>query len=101
MPTFIPTKKLHSKALVVGYEKEGKFKCLGEVSYTLERSRESFEELIFFLQKFIKPPDRWSIKERMIGDYIITILSCNNPRTWKSYTPHRYQGKGWIKCQLI
>jgi hypothetical protein len=34
-PLFIPTQKLHSKALVVGYEKEGKIKCLGEVSYTL------------------------------------------------------------------
>jgi putative exporter of polyketide antibiotics len=53
------------------------------------------------LQKFTKPPNRWSIKERMIGDSVITILSWNHPRTWKSYTPHRYQGKGWIKCLLI
>ena len=37
----------------------------------------------------------------MIGDSVITILSCNRPRTWKSYMPHRDQGKGWIKCQLI
>jgi hypothetical protein len=47
MPTSHSDQKLHSKALVVGYEKEGKFKCLGEVSYTFEQSRESFEELIF------------------------------------------------------
>jgi hypothetical protein len=33
----------------------------------------------------------------MIDDSIIIVLSCNHPRTWKSYTPHRDQGKGWIK----
>ena len=33
----------------------------------------------------------------MIDDSIITILSCNRPRTWKSYTPHRDQDKGCIK----
>jgi hypothetical protein len=47
MPHFYTYPKLHSKPLVVGYEKEGKIKCLGEVSYTFERSRESFEELTF------------------------------------------------------
>jgi hypothetical protein len=62
-PPFIPTQKLHSKALVVGYEKEGKFKWLGEVSYTFERLRESFEKLTFLCKKITKPLDRWSIKE--------------------------------------
>ena len=55
----------------------------------------------FCFTKLIKPLDRWLIKEWMIGDSVITILFCNRPRTWKSYTPHRDQGKGWIKCQLI
>jgi hypothetical protein len=54
-----------------------------------------------YFTKFIKPPHRWSIKEWMISDSVITVLSCNHLRTWKSYTPHRDQGKGWIKCQLI
>jgi hypothetical protein len=53
------------------------------------------------LQKFIKPPDRWLIKEPMIGDSIITVLSCNHPSTWKRCMHHMYQGKGWTKCQLI
>jgi hypothetical protein len=48
-PTFHTYPKLHSKALVVGYEKEGKTKCLGEVPYTFERSGESFEKLTFIL----------------------------------------------------
>ena len=47
--------------------------------------------------KVIKPSDRWLIEEWMIGDSVITVLSCNRPRTWKSYTPHTDQGKGWIK----
>jgi hypothetical protein len=59
--------------------------------------RESFEELTFYFTKFIKPLDRWLIKEWMIGDSVITVLFCNHPRTWKIYTPHRDQGKGWIK----
>ena len=51
-----------------------------------------------FFANLIKSPDRWLIKEWMIGDSIITVLSCNRPRTWKSYTPHRDEDKGWIKC---
>ena len=47
--------------------------------------------------KLIKPLDRWLIEEWMIGDSVITVISCNHPRTWKSYMPHRDQGKGWIK----
>ena len=46
--------------------------------------------------KLKKPLDKWLIKEWMIGDSVITVLSCNRPITWKSYTPHRDQGKGWI-----
>ena len=49
--------------------------------------------------KLIKPPDRWFIEEWMIGDSVITILSCNRPRTWKSYMPHRDQGK-WVDKML-
>ena len=47
--------------------------------------------------KLIKPPNRWLIKERMISSSVLTVLSCNHQRTWKSYTPHRDQEKGWIK----
>ena len=96
-PTFIPTQNTTQKPLVVGYEKKAKFKCLWWGIIHLEWSRESFEELTFIFAKLIKPPDIWSIKEWMIGDSVITVLSCNRRRTWKSYTPHRDQGKGWIK----
>jgi hypothetical protein len=51
MPTFYTYPKLHSKPLVVGYEKKANIKCLSEVSYTFERSRESFEELTFLCKK--------------------------------------------------
>ena len=102
MPHFHAYPKLHSKALVVGYEKKAKFKCLWWGFIHIERSRESFEELTFVLQKkFIKPLDRWLIKEWMIGNFVITFLSYNRPRTWESYMLHNNQGKGWIKCQLI
>jgi hypothetical protein len=51
-----------------------------------------WETYIYFV-KFIIPPDRWLIKEWMIDNSVITVLSCNRPRTWKSYTPYRDQGK--------
>ena len=51
----------------------------------------------FCFTKLIKPSDRWLIIEWMFGDFVITILSCNRPRTWKSYMSHMNQGKGWIK----
>jgi hypothetical protein len=97
MPHFYIYPKLHSKALVVRYEKEGK------ISNALVRfhTHWAIERMIWgtyiSLQKFIKPPDRWLIKEWMIGESIITVLSCNRPRTWKNYMLHRDQGKGWIK----
>jgi hypothetical protein len=81
------------KTLVVGFEKKAKSKCLWWGIIHIEWSRESFEELTFLLPKFIKPPDRWLIKERVIGNSVITVLSCNCPRTWKSYKPHKHQGK--------
>ena len=97
MPHFHTYPKLHSKALVVGNEKKAKFQMPWCGFIHIERLRESFEELTFILQKLIKSSDRWLIKEWMIGDSVITVLSCNDPRTWKSYTPHRDQEKGWIK----
>jgi hypothetical protein len=97
MPHFHTYPKLYSKPLVVGYEKKAKYQMPWWGFIHIERSRESSEELTFSLQKHIKPPDRQLIKEWMIGDSVITIISCNRPRTWKSYTPHRVQGKGWIK----
>jgi hypothetical protein len=48
MPTFHTYPKLHSKALVVGYEKEGKIKCLGEVSYTLSDRENHLRNLHVF-----------------------------------------------------
>ena len=82
---------------MVGYEKEVKIsKAFGEVSYTLSDRENRLWNLHFFAKTY-KTLDRWSIKERMIGDSIITVLSYNRPRTWKSYTPHRDQGKRWIK----
>jgi hypothetical protein len=68
-------------------------KCLWWGIIHIERSSESFEELTFLLQKFIKPPDRWLIEEWMIGNSFITNLSCNRPRTWKGYKPHKHQSK--------
>jgi hypothetical protein len=47
MPTFYTYPKLHSKPLVVGYEKKAKFKCLWWGIIHIEWSRESFEELTF------------------------------------------------------
>jgi len=61
---FIPTQNSTQKPLVVGYEKEGKnIKCLGKVSYTFERSSESFEELTFYLQNF--QTSRRKVSQRM------------------------------------
>jgi hypothetical protein len=102
MPTFHAYPKLHSRALVVGYENKAKNSKIPLVRYhTLWASKRIIRGTYISLQKLIKPPDRWLIKEWMIGDSVITILSCNRPRTWKSFTPHTDQGKGWIKCQLI
>ena len=98
MPHFHTYPKLHSKAISGRIWKRRKiFKCLWWGFIHIERSRESFEELTCYFTKHIKPPDRWLIKERMIGNSVTTVLSCNSLRTWKSYTPHRDQGKGWIK----
>jgi hypothetical protein len=49
-------------------------------TYTIERSSVSFEELQFVLQKLSKPPERWSIKERIISLPVKTVLSSNHPR---------------------
>jgi hypothetical protein len=96
------------KALVVGYEKRAKIqKCLWWGIIHIERSSEWFEELTFLLQKITKPPDRWLIKEWMIGNSVITVLSSNCPRTSKGYKPHKHQGKSvdkmptYLKCDGI
>jgi hypothetical protein len=71
------------KALVVGYEKKANSKAFGEVSYTLSDRVNHLRNSHLFC-KTHKPLDRWLIKERMIGDSIIIVLSCNQPRTSKS-----------------
>ena len=97
IPQFHTYPKLHSKAFSGRIWKiRQNTKCHGEVSYTLSDQENHLRNLHFFA-KFIKPPNRWLIKEWMISDSIITVLSCNCPRTWKSYTLHKDQGKGWIK----
>jgi hypothetical protein len=76
--------------------KEGKFK-MPLVRYD---THWAIERIIWgtyiYFAKLIKPLDRWLIKDQMIGDSVITIPSCNHPRTWKSKKPYKYQGKGWI-----
>jgi hypothetical protein len=62
-PTFHTYPKLHSKPLVVRYEKEGKIpNAFGKVSFTLSDQENYLRNLLFFA-KFIKPLDRWLIKE--------------------------------------
>ena len=100
-PLFIPTQKTPLKAFSGRMWKEGK------ISNALVRfhTHWAIERIIrgtyICFTKLIKPSDRWLIKEWMIGDSVITVLSCNHPRTCKSYTPHKDQGKWWLKCQLI
>jgi hypothetical protein len=91
MPTFIPTQNSTQSF------SEGKLK-MPLVRYNTHWAIKwiIWGTYIYFA-KLTKPPDRWLIKERIIGDYVITILSCNHPRTWKSSKPHKYQEKGWIK----
>jgi hypothetical protein len=91
MPHFHTYLKLHSKTLVLGYEKEGKIPnalVRFHIHWAIERI--IWGTYICFT-KLIKPLDRWLIKEWMTS--IITVLSCNCPRTWKIYTPHRDQDK--------
>jgi hypothetical protein len=83
--------------LVVGWKRRQKYQMLWWGFIHIERSRESFEKLTFIFTKLTKPPNRWLIKEWMISDFVIIVPPCNRPRTSKSYTPHRDQGKGWIK----
>ena len=96
MPQFHTYPKLHQKAF------SGRMKRR-KISNALVRfhTHRAIERIIrgtyIYFIKLIKPLDRWLIKEWMIGDSVIIILSCNRPRTWKSYKPHRDQGKGWIK----
>ena len=99
--SYLPKTPLKSLSGRLWKNKKANTKCFWWGFIHIDRSRESFEELTFVLQKLIKSSDRWLIKEWMIGDSVITVLSCNHPITWKSYMPHRDQGKGWIKSQLI
>ena len=93
MPHFHTYPKLYSKALMVGYENKGKISnAFGEVSYTLSDRENHLRNLHLFCKTY-KTLDRWSIKERMIGDSVKTVLSYNRPRAWKSYTPHKDQSK--------
>ena len=97
MPHFHTYPKLHSKTLVLGYEKEAKFQMPLVRFHTLWAIERIIWGTYISLQKFIKPLDRQFIQEWMIGNSIITILSCNRPRTWIRYKPYRDQGKWWIK----
>ena len=47
---FVPTQNSTQKPLVVEYEKEGRFKCLGEVSYTLSDWENHLRNLHLFHQ---------------------------------------------------
>ena len=76
MPHFHNYLKLHSKPLVVGYEKKAKSNAFGEVSYTLSDRENHLRNLHLFCKTY-KTLDRWSIKERMIGSSVITILPKN------------------------
>jgi hypothetical protein len=99
-PTFIPIQN-STQSLSDRIWKEGKIQMPLVRYHTLWAVERNIRWTYISLQKLIKPLDRWLIKEWMISDSVITILSCNRPKTWKSYTPHKDQGKGWIKCQLI
>ena len=67
----------------------------------IEQLSESFEELIFYFAKLIKPPDRRLIKEWMIGNSVKIVLSYNYLRLGKAISPIGIKLKGWIECQLI
>jgi hypothetical protein len=89
--------KLHSKAFSGRIRKRRKITNALVRFHTPWAIERIIWETYFCFTKLIKPLDRWLIEEWMIGDSVITILPCNRPRTWKSYTPHKDQGKGWIK----
>ena len=94
MPLIHTYLKLHSKPFKRLDEKKAKLSNALVRIIRIERLSESFEELTLYFIKLIKPQDRKLIKELMIGNYVITILSCKHPKIWKSNKPHRDQGKG-------
>jgi hypothetical protein len=98
MPDFSYLPKTPLKSLlVVGYEKKAKI----QMPLVMYCTHWAIERIIWgtyiCFTKLIKPLHKWLIEEWMIGDSIITFLSCNHPITWKRYTPHGNKGKGWIK----
>ena len=89
MPHFHTYPKLHSKAFSGRVKRRQKFEMPLVRFHTLWTIDRIIWGTYICFTKLIKPLDRWLIREWMIGDSIITILSCNRPRTWKSYMPHR------------
>jgi hypothetical protein len=83
MPTFIPTQN-STQSLSGRIWKEGKFKKPLVRYHTHWVIEWIIWGTYIYFAKPIKHPVRWSIKERMIGDSVITVLSYNHPRTWKS-----------------
>ena len=83
MPTFYTYPKLLSQLLVVG--KRQIQKAFGEVFIHIERSRESYEELVFFTKTFKKNSRK--IVELGMNDkqnVCESVLSYNRPRPKKS-----------------
>jgi hypothetical protein len=89
MPTLIPTQN-STQSFSARIWKEGKNSKMPLVRY---HTHWAIEWIIWgtyiYFAKFTKPLERWLIEEWMIGSSVITVLSCNHPRTWKSYTPHK------------
>ena len=88
MPLIHTYLKFHSKPIKRYDEKKEKQSNTLVRIIHVERLSKSFEELMFYFTKLIKPLDRRLIKEWMIGNSIKIILSCNRPRIWKSIKPH-------------
>ena len=68
-------------------------------SYTLSDRVNHLRNLHFIFAKLLKPPDRRSIKEWMIGNSVKSVLSCNRLRLGKAISPTGIKLKGWIECQ--
>jgi hypothetical protein len=83
------------KALVVGYEKKANSKTHLVRYNTHWVIKWIIWGTYLYFTKLTKLPDRRLIKEWMTVNSVITILSCNRPRTWKGYKPYNHQGK-WV-----
>ena len=94
MPHFHTYPKLHSKAFSDRVKRRQNFQIPLVRFHTLWAIERIIWGTYICFTKLVKPSDRWLIKEWMIGDSVITFLSCNHPRTWKSYRPIGIKIKG-------